>query len=103
MPSCFNMYPSCLFPKLSVSRSVVQTRCLVVLFANRGSIIQDIEKLQQLDGEKVTKEEKKDAGYAVSSDDDDAEDDDITSDGTTKTETRPAGKWKPHYLCVSWC
>ncbi|KAK2177528.1 hypothetical protein NP493_584g01028 [Ridgeia piscesae] len=56
----------------------------------RGSIIQDIEKLQQLDGEKVTKEEKKDAGYAVSSDDDDAEDDDITSDGTTKTETRPA-------------
>ena len=74
-----------------------------MLSATRGSIIQDIEKLQQLDGEKVTKEEKKEAGYVVSSDDDNSEDDDITSDGTTKTAIRPAGKWKPHYLCISWC
>ncbi|KAI0231518.1 hypothetical protein LSAT2_018121 [Lamellibrachia satsuma] len=40
----------------------------------RGSIIQDIEKLQQLDGETVTKEEKRDAGYVVSSD---SEEDDV--------------------------
>ena len=42
-----------------------------------GSIIQDVEKLRQLDNEEVTKEERLMAGYKVSSDE---SEDDETDD-----------------------
>ena len=64
--------------------------------------MQDIEKLQQLDGEKVTKEEKRDAGYIVSSDseeedeEEDDDDNDVTTNGevTTDTEAMLTGRRK---------
>ena len=63
--------------------------------------MQDIEKLQQLDGEKVTKEEKRDAGYIVSSDseeeeEEDDDDNDVTTNGgvTTDTEAILTGRRK---------
>ena len=65
--------------------------------------MQDIEKLQQLDGEKITKEEKRDAGYIVSSDseeeDEEEDDNDVTTngEGTTETEAVLTGTRKPFY------
>ena len=60
--------------------------------------MQDIEKLQQLDGEKITKEEKRDAGYIVSSDseEDEEEDNEVTTngDGTIETEAVLTGRRK---------
>ena len=64
--------------------------------------MQDIEKLQQLDGEKITKEEKRDAGYIVSSDSEEEEEEEGEDDndvmtngeGTIETEAVLTGRRK---------
>lgn len=42
-------------------------------FINRGRILQDLASLRQLDGEDVTKEERRESGFVVSSDEDEDE------------------------------
>ena len=71
--------------------------------------MQDIEKLQQLDGEKITKEEKRDAGYIVSSDseeeeEEDDDDNEVTTngEGTIETEAVLTGRCKLFHQITSF-
>ena len=48
----------------------------------RGRIVQDLERLRQLDGADVTREERRDAGFTVSSsEDEDEEEEEEAGDG----------------------
>ena len=50
------------------------------VFALRGSIIQDLASLKQLDGEEVSKLEKREVGFEISSEEE-GDDDDFSDEG----------------------
>lgn len=54
---------------------------------NRGRIIQDLPKLRQLDEQEVSREERQEAGYVVSSDSEHSSDDDEKDQEDTREST----------------
>ena len=58
----------------------------------RGRILQDLAKLQQLDGQKVTSEERRESGFVVSSDSgsDDGEDEVLDDEDFEEEEVETA-------------
>ena len=50
------------------------------VFALRGSIIQDLASLKQLDGEEISKLEKREVGFEISSEEE-GDDDDFSDEG----------------------
>ena len=52
----------------------------ICLLIYRGRILQDLAKLQQLDGQEVTKEERRESGFVVSSESEEEGEDEVLDD-----------------------